>query len=400
MQSKKSTIRRSVKPLIVVGALLVVFVAGVGVGNGSVRLNMPGFRASTQNKNLPANLSYQEVEEVYDLLRERYDGKLEKGKLIDGLKAGLVRAAGDPYTVYFDPEDAKEFNEQLSGSFTGIGAQLGLNDAKEVEVVAPIDGTPAQKSGLLSKDVIAAVDGESTSGWSIDEAVSKIRGEKGTKVTLTIIRNNEAMEFAIIRDEITIPSVEHRVLDNNVGYMRVTQFNEDVAALAQEAAEDLRSKNVKGIILDLRDNPGGLVSSAVDLSSLWLQNGKLVLQEKRGNETVNTYYANGTATLAGVRTVVLINSGSASASEIVAGALKDNGAATLLGEKSYGKGSVQEIRELADGSELKVTIARWYRPNGQNIDKKGIAPDKKTEVSAEDYKQGKDPQLEAAQGMF
>ncbi|MBX6333972.1 S41 family peptidase, partial [Candidatus Saccharibacteria bacterium] len=356
-----------------------------------------GFVKNTQNKDLPADLNYASVEALYDTLKATYDGELDYQALLDGMKAGLAEAAGDPYTVYLNAEEAKEFNDQLNGTFSGIGAELGQDADKNLIVVSPISGFPAAKAGLRPQDIIMEIDGKTTAGMNVAEAVTKIRGPKGTDVTLRILRNkSEDLTFTITRADIKIPSVKYEILDGNIGYLQIIQFNDDTAELAAKAAKEFKAKGVKGVVLDLRGNPGGLLDAAIDVSSLWLKKGATVLQEKRGGVVVSTGLANGNDILRGVPTVVLINEGSASASEIVAGALKDNKAATIFGVKSFGKGSVQQIKELSGGSELKVTIARWYRPSGENIDGKGISPDKEVKMTEEDYKNGRDPQKDAA----
>lgn len=373
-----------------------IFMFGVGVGNG--RLVIGGTAAGSENGNLPANLNYAATDQVYDLLKAKYDGKLDVAKLQDGLKEGLAQATGDPYTEYFSASEAKAFENQLKGiSFSGVGAELGKDDGGNLIVVSAIKDAPADRAGVRSKDIIAAIDGASTSGMQIDDAVSKIRGKKGTDVTLKLVRNkSDELTVKITRDDIKTPSVNSTILDGNIGYLQITQFSDDTISLATQAANDFRSKQVKGVILDLRDDPGGELDAAVGVSSLWLPSNKKVLDEKRGSTVVQTHYSNGNALLEGVPTAVLINGGSASASEITAGALKDNGAATLYGEKSYGKGSVQEIMPLPGGAEIKITIARWYRPNGQNIDKKGITPDKQVSISDDDLANNRDPQKDAA----
>lgn len=376
-----------------IAVLLLVFWVGLSIGNGSV-----GFSSSTStNKALPGDLNYGDTERVYDLLRTNYDGKLNAEKLEDGLRSGLVKAAGDPYTQYFTAKEAKEFNEQLSGTFSGIGAQLGKDDKDNVVVIAPIAGYPAEKAGLRAKDAIININGKSTAGMSLDEAVSFIRGKKDTKVTLEIMRDgSDRKEITVVRDDITIPSVEHEILPNNIGYIQITQFWNDTPELVNKAAREFKQAGVKSVVLDLRSNPGGSLPAAVDVASVWLPSGKTVLQEKRDGKVQETYKSSGAHGLLGMPTIVLINEGSASASEILAGALKDNKAATLMGTKSYGKGSVQQIIPLSDGGELKVTIARWYRPNGENIDKKGIKPDVEVKMTDEDYTKGADPQKDAA----
>jgi carboxyl-terminal processing protease len=387
----------------IIGATLVtaaIFGIGYGVGSGGLKFSTG---SNSQNKNLPANLDYSTVDQLYNSIKSNYDGTLDQTKLLDGVKSGLTAATGDPYTMYFNAKQASDFNKQLQGTFSGIGAELGQDSTGNLIVVAPIDGAPASKAGLRPQDVIASIDGKSTSGMAVDVAVSKIRGKKGTDVSLRIIRDKtQDLTIKITRDDIKIPSVKSQILDGNIGYLEINQFSDDTASLAQTAAKDFKDKGVKGVVLDLRGNPGGLVNAATAVSSLWLPEGKTILQERRGTTTVSTELANGNNILAGVPTVVLIDAGSASASEITAGALKDNGVATLIGVKSFGKGSVQQIINLGgpevDGTsaELKVTIARWYRPNGQNIDKKGVNPDKEVKMTDDDYKQKRDPQKDAA----
>jgi len=392
---------RKVKKIVIYAAkiaglvvlVITIFAAGVGVGNGNLQF---GTFQSTQNKDLPANLDYSSVESLYDTLRANYDGDLDQQKLLDGIKAGLTQASGDPYTVYLNAKDAEEFNNQLNGTFSGIGAELGQDANNNLIIVSPIAGFPAAKAGLRPKDVIVEIDGKSTAGLNTAEAVTKIRGPKDTNVTLRIVRDKQDLTFKITRQDIKIPSVKYEILQGNIGYLQITQFSDDTTALAQKAAQEFKAKGVKGVVVDLRGNPGGLLTAAVEISSLWLPKGETVLQERRGSLLVSTETANGNNILQGVPTAILINDGSASASEIMAGALKDHRAATLFGVKSFGKGSVQQIQRLAGGSELKVTIARWYRPSGENIDKKGIDPDKKVELSDDDIKNNRDPQKDAA----
>ncbi|HJP95911.1 MAG TPA: S41 family peptidase [Candidatus Saccharimonadales bacterium] len=375
--------------------MLIVFVLGVNVGNGTIP--MAWARGSSQNGSLPTALDYSTVNQAYQAIKDNYDGKLTEQQLLDGLKSGLAQATGDPYTEYFNAKDAKAFNNQLQGTFSGIGAELGQDSDKNLVVIAPISGFPADKAGLRAQDIITSIDGKSTSGMSVDEAVNLIRGQKGTNVVLKIVRNkSDALTLTITRADIKVPSVNSKILDNGLGYMQITQFSDDTADLAAKAAQNFKDKNVKGVILDLRDDPGGLLDAAVKVSSLWLPQNKLILQEKTDGKVVNSYTADGNNTLAGIPTVVLVNGGSASAAEITAGALRDNNVATILGEKSYGKGSVQQIMNLSGGAEIKVTVARWYRPNGQNIDKKGITPDKTVKMTDDDYAKGNDPQKDAA----
>ncbi len=350
--------------------------------------------SNSANSSLSRNLDFSSTEEVYDILKKKFDGKLEVSALEDGLKKGLVDAAGDPYTTYFTPKEAAAFDEDLNGTFSGIGAELGKRDGKLV-IIAPIAGSPAEKVGLRPNDQIVTINGEETANLSVDEAVTKIRGEIGTKVKLGLVRDGEPKEVEITRAQVNVPSVESSILPGNIGYLKITRFSDDTAELARKAAQDFKAKNVNGVILDLRNNGGGLLSSSVDVSGLWL-NEKVVVQERRGDKVISSLKTGNNAVLGGVPTVVLVNGGSASASEIVAGALHDHGAVKLMGEKTFGKGSVQEVIDLSNGGKLKVTVARWFTPNGKNIDKEGIKPDVEVKLTNKDYENAKDPQKDRA----
>jgi len=375
-------------------AIAVIFAAGVEIGRGNIHVRY----LSTPSASVAAGqLDYSGVSQIYGLLKSDYDGSLSQTKLINGAKAGLVAAAGDPYTEYFNPTDAKAFNDELSGSITGIGAEIGSDSNNNIEVVSPISGFPAQKAGLQPKDLIVAIDGQSTQGMSVDAAVSKIRGQAGTTVKLTIVRGvGNPFQVTITRQKITVPSVTWNEDTNGIGYMKISQFTDDTVALAQKAATEFKAKGVHGVVLDLRGNPGGFLSGAVNVSSLWLDQGKTVVSERRGNTVTDTESATGNDLLKGLPTVVLIDGGSASASEITAGALHDNNAATLVGTQSFGKGSVQQVINLTDGSEVKITIAHWYTPAGININKKGITPDKVVPISDAQVAAGQDPQKDQA----
>jgi carboxyl-terminal processing protease len=383
------------KTLLNIVILVGVFGLGLGLGSDRIRLGPDGaFRKAVQN-NQEGKLDYSGVEELYEGLQDGFDGKLDAVKLEDGLKSGLVKAAGDPYTEYLNEEDAKEFDEGLSGSFEGIGAELG-KDGETIVIVSPIAGFPAEQAGLKAKDIISKINDESAYDISTTEAVKKIRGPKGSKVKLEVIRDGKALTFEIMRDQISIPSVKSEVTGDNIGVITISRFGEDTVGLTQKAAQEMKDKNVRGVVLDMRGNPGGLLNGAVGISNIWLERGQKILEEKRDSQVIKTYNANGNPILQGVPTVVLIDEGSASASEIVAGALRDNNAATIIGEKSYGKGSVQELLQLHDGGVLKVTIARWYTPNGRNIDKEGIEPDQKVEITDEQAAARQDTQKDAA----
>ena len=372
---------------------VVIFGLGVLTGNGHIRLTAHGQYGSETN--LPATLDYSDLNQIYDALRSNYDGKLTQSQVLDGLKHGLAEAADDPYTEYFTPQEAKDFNGQLEGiSLTGIGAQLDKDTNGNIVVMSPLDGSPAAAAGLLAKDVITTVNGNSTAGMSINQAVSKIRGPKGSKVTLQVLRGgSQQLTFTITRNTISVPTATSKVLDNGIGYLQISQFSSDTYDLVRKAVDGFQKAGVKKVVLDLRDNPGGEVDSAQDIASLWLPDDALIMQEKRGSTVVDEYRATGTNPLKGMPTVVLVNGGSASAAEITALALRDGGAATILGEKSYGKGVVQSVIPFDDGSELKVTIAKWYSPKGTSINHTGITPDQTVAAGTDT---NADPLLDAA----
>jgi carboxyl-terminal processing protease len=383
---------RLTKAIKLVGIAIVavgIFELGLNIGNGRI---IVGHNQS----GLPASLNYTSLSQEYTALRENYNGKLTATQLLNGAKAGMAQATNDPYTEYFTASEANSFSDELNNSFSGIGAELGADSSGDVEVIAPIASSPAAKAGIQPKDIIATINGKSTSGMSPDSAVNSIRGVAGTKVTLGIVRGSQQLTFTITRKNISVPTVQTKILNGNIGYMQITTFGDDTSTLASQAAAKFKTEGVKGIVLDLRDNPGGLVTAAVNVSSLWLPSGKMIMQEKQGDTVIQSYASTGADALDGIPTVVLVNSGSASASEITAGALHDNGAARLIGVKTYGKGVVQEILNLSGGAELKVTVASWYRPNGQNINHKGITPDQIVQLTSSDASSGNDTQLNAA----
>ncbi|HVC36609.1 MAG TPA: S41 family peptidase [Candidatus Dormibacteraeota bacterium] len=389
----KQSFGRSIVMLLAAG---LIFSLGVGVGNGRIRL-----QTNVSVNNLPNQLDYSSVNQVYQALKDNYDGSLNEGQLLDGLKHGLAQATNDPYTVYFTAQEAKQFSDQLNNSFSGIGAELGKDKDNNLIIVSPLSGYPADLAGLKPQDIITSINGQTTTNLSIDQAISKIRGLAGTKVTLQVIRNQSTqLSFTITRQNIQIPSVSTKIVDGNIGYIQIITFADDTTSLIEQAATKMAAAHVKGLVLDLRDDPGGLLDAAVSVSSQWLPTGAPILQEKRGQVVVNSYTASGNDPLHGIPTVVLINQGSASASEITAGALHDDDAAYLIGAKSYGKGVVQQIINFRDGSQLKVTVASWYRPDGQNINKLGITPDQTVPLSDSDIQAGNDSQLKAAEAYL
>ena len=351
------------------------------------------FGVRTSNK----TIDLSSVQETYQQLAANYDGKLDTQKLIYGASRGLVAAVGDKHTSYMDPEESEEFKKSLSGNIGGgIGAEIGLRNNKPT-IIKPLNDSPAQKAGIKAGEVIMKVNGEEAADWGVDKVVDKIRGEIGTSVKLTLQNGQQIREVSVVRQNITAPAVESKI-NGKIGILTVSRFNDDTVSAARKAAREFIDRGVTKVIVDLRNNPGGTVDSAQGLLGLWL-NDQVVLTERRGSETVKTLNSTGSPILENMQTVVLINENSASASEITAGALRDYGKAKLVGKKSYGKGSVQVVLDLSSGSQLKVTEARWYTPKGKNIDKEGIKPDVEVELTADDVKNDKDPQLEKAESL-
>lgn len=362
------------------------------LGASIVAAILVGFIVGTRYNDIYlSDNSLTPLKETYKALQENYDGKLDEKKLIEGASRGMVQAVGDPYTVFLDKKEAAEFASDLDGTFSGIGAELGKKKDKLV-VISALDASPAQKAGLKPNDVIAAVNDNETTGWSVDKAVSKIRGEKGTIVKLTLVRDGDPIEVSIKRATITDPSVKTEE-KGDVGIIRIARFGDETASLTRKAAEQFADK--RAIVVDLRGNGGGYLQSSKEIASLWLNNGQVVVSERSGGSTNETLKAEGDNVLQGKPTVVLVDQGSASASEILAGALQDHKVAKIVGEKTFGKGSVQDVVSLRNGAQLKVTIARWYTPNGKNISKQGITPDVVI-VAGEDDDHDNDTQLNKA----
>lgn len=347
-----------------------------------------GFKVET------GTLDLSSVQKTYRQLAANYDGKIDEAKLIDGASRGLVAAAGDQYTVFMDADEAKAFNDDLTGQIGGgIGAEIGVrNDSPTI--IRILADNPAQKAGLLAGDVIVGVNGESTAEWDAAKTAQAIRGEVATTVKLSVVRAGEEKEFTVTRATVTNPSVQSSIEDN-VGTLTITRFDGETSGLARKAAQQFKQQGVKGIVLDLRGNGGGYLTSAQDIAGLWLDS-KVVVSERTNGKVVDELKSGSNPILTGIPTVVLVDGSSASASEIVAGALKDHNAATLIGEKTYGKGTVQKVIDLGAGTILKVTIARWYTPSGKNITKEGVTPDQQVKLSADDVNAGNDPQMAAA----
>ena len=337
--------------------------------------------------------------EAWKKLEEKFvdPEKIDYQKMIYGAISGMVSSLEDPYTVFMPPRETKIFKEDVSGEFQGVGMEIGIRN-NQLTVIAPLKGTPADRAGLRAGDKIMKVDDTDTQGISVDEAVKLIRGPKGTEVVLTIRREgwSEPREFKIIRAVIEIPSVEWEILPENIAYIKLYHFSETARLAFQRTGIEILNSPCQKIILDLRNNPGGYLEVAQDIGGWFLQKGEIVtIEDFRGEKEDKEYKAKGNGKFLSYPLVVLIDQGSASGSEILAGALRDNRGIKLIGQTTFGKGSVQELEELSQGS-LKITVARWLTPNGNLITEKGLTPDIEIEMTEEDLNEGRDPQLNKA----
>ena len=386
--------------LIAVCAVIVAagfFYGGLRYGISSVK---PGVAVSSDTS-LDADFSL--FWEAVDLVKERYVNisDVKDQNLLYGAIKGVLGALDDPYSVFFNPSDAKKLNQDLSGSFGGIVAQIDVKNDQLV-VITPLKGTPAEAAGLKAGDKILKIDDKFTDGVVLEEAVKLIRGEPGTEVELLILRNGweEAKEFKIKRAIIEVPTLDWDMKEVSgkykVAHIRLYNFNANAPQLFYEAAFSALLKGAHGIVLDLRNNPGGFLEVATDISSWFLKRGEIIVREQFSPGNYKDFRATGNSALVNVPVVILVNGGSASASEILAGALRDSRGAKVVGEKTFGKGTVQEVESLKDGSSVKISVAKWITPSGVEIDKKGIEPDYEVKISEEDAEEGKDVQLDKA----
>jgi carboxyl-terminal processing protease len=336
--------------------------------------------------------------EVWRIIQNDFDGDLPGSEeLLHAAIAGSMETLDDEFTRYIPPNVAQRMRQDLQGSFEGIGAFVRMTDDGFLQIVRPMAGQPAAKAGLQALDLILAVDGLSVVGKTVDEAINLVRGPRGTAVTLTISREDveEPFDVVVVRDRIEIPIIEAEMLPDEIAYVRLSQFNRNAELQLRGAIEELLAQNPRALIFDLRDNPGGFLDQAVAVADLFLPEGVVLLERnRRGLDEI--FRSTAGAIAEDIPLVVLVNAGSASASEIVAGAIQDRGRAILIGETTFGKGSVQQTHRLSDDSELRVTIARWYTPNDKSIDKEGIAPDIEVTPSPLDFRGPDDTQLQRA----
>lgn len=350
-----------------------VDVYGTVTEDGAVQIDrVMNLYQSTRSEEVDFDLFW----EVWDQVKAKHISQdISDTELFYGAIEGLVEGIEDPYTVYFPPVDAAAFTASLSGEFDGIGAEIGIRD-EQLQVIAPLPNSPAEQAGLQAGESILAIDGEDTSGLSIQEAVQKIRGERGTIVTLTVAGETfeSLRDVDITRDRIEIPSITVEDDGDGVQYVRIASFNEDTAREFNAIAAEFATNKPTGIILDMRSNPGGFLDASIEVADEWIVNGPIVHQESTIEEDI-TFLAEGPDRLVGIPTVVLVDRGTASGAEIVAGALQDAKAATIVGEQTFGKGSVQEFNVLPDGSAIKITVAHWLTPDRREINDIGVTPD-------------------------
>jgi carboxyl-terminal processing protease len=365
----------------------------------SSRSAIPVIKIPIKRNTDPRDIDLSQLWETWNVLEDNflYQDKFEAKEQITGIIKGMVNSLDDPYTIYMSPKENKEFEDSISGEFEGIGAEIAVKD-EHITVVTPLKGSPAEQAGLQPGDVIFKVDGDPTFGLSAFEAAMKIRGPKGEKVTLEVLRKDEPrpLEIIIVRDKIVVKSLEWKKLDNDIVYVEISQFGTDLVRLWRTAVPVILLEQPKGIVIDLRNNGGGLLDATVELSHHFLDNKPVVKTRGRKFGNKSQYVSKEGGSFADIPIIVLINQGSASASEIFAGAVQDNERGVIIGEKSFGKGSVQNIIPLTGGASLKVTIAEWLTPDGNSIHETGITPDIEAIRTKEEFNDDVDPVLDKA----
>lgn len=400
----KSKFRKHFRVFVVVLLVSISFFAGVYYAEYKAAKNnknavLENLLIKSHDKEKPQNVDFGLFWEAWNLVNEKYvdKSKLDQTKMIYGAISGMIKAVGDPFSGFMNPDETQAFSEDMEGTFEGIGLEIGMKN-EILTVIAPLEGTPAAKAGLRAGDKILKIGDEITTDMTVDQAVAKIRGPKGTEVKLTILRNgdSEPKEIKMTRDTISVKSVKLEMKDGDIAVARISKFGDDTTAEFTKAATQIITQKSKGIILDIRNNPGGYLESAIDISSKFIPAGKTVVSEETSDGSKKAYEARGGSILSGIPVVVLMNSGSASASEITAGALRDELGAVLVGKKTFGKGSVQQLEKLSGGSSLRITIARWLTPNGDYIMERGIDPNVDVGLTDDDYNNDRDPQMDRA----
>ncbi len=397
--------KHSSRILIVFVALFfsaVFFIFGFSVGKGQHPVSVPLDLAVVKNKHSDDKVDFKLFWDVWDLVKKKYvdHDSLKAQDMINGAINGMLSATGDPYTIFLDEKHLSALNEELNGSFEGIGAEVGIKD-NILTVIAPLEDSPAQKAGLKAGDKIIEIEGQQTGELTIDEAVEKMRGKKGSELHLKIFRvvgeDTQTKDIVIVRDTIHIDSVRVDFLENDIAHVKLMQFGEDTIKEFNKVISQVKLHKSKGIILDMRNDPGGILHTAVVIASKFLPEHSIVVMEEDAQKKRTKLYTTGAHPLIDAPIVILLNEGSASASEILAGALRDNRSDVIIvGKQSFGKGSVQELIPTSAITAAKITVAKWLTPNGEQINKKGIKPDVKIEYTEDDYKNNVDPQLDKA----
>jgi len=380
--------------------LTFVFMLGwnAGVSHSQIRQGISPKTKVTTPSGQTETINMQLFWDAWNVLSSNYvdPHALVTEDMVFGAIKGMVASVKDPYTSFMTPKENREFMESMQGYLEGIGAELTLRNGL-LTVISPLKNSPAQRAGLQPEDIIYKVDGNSTEDMTLEEAVMNIRGEKGSTVNLTILRANRAepIEMSIVRDEINVNSIDWN-MEGDIAVIEINQFGDNTKQEFSKAISEILSRRPTGVVLDLRYNGGGYLDGSIDITSEFLEDEKVVTIKRRNPEEDEVIYVNGQARMANIPLVVLINRGSASASEIVAGAVQDNNRGIVIGENSFGKGTVQTVENLIGGSSLRVTIAKWFTPNDQNINEEGITPDIIVERTVEDFEAGNDPQLDKA----
>jgi len=383
--------------------VLLSFVFGIGIYMGYSHRPEIEKVTSVVNKNptFETTADFDAFWKAWNVLKEKsiYSDKITDQDRVWGAVAGLAAASGDPYTTFFNPKENKQFKEEIKGSFSGIGAEVGMKD-KILMIIAPLKNAPAWKAGIKKGDKILKIDDTSTTDLSIDAAIGLMRGEKGTSVTLTILHEgeNETRKITIVRDIIEIPTIETETVGDDIFVIKFYSFSENSDKLFANALNEFAKSGHNKLILDLRGNPGGYLNIAVNIASWFIDEGKVIVSEDFGEgRKAQVYRSHGPRIFNDkLKFAVLVDGGSASASEILAGALKEHKIATLVGEKTFGKGSVQELVDITPETSLKVTVAKWLTPNGTSISAQGLEPDVKVPFTIKDFEAKRDPQMDKA----
>lgn len=405
MDRKSARARKIVYIFTGVSLVVFAFVAGVVMGFQN-RPEVSKITSLFNKENaFAAPVDFDAFWETWNVIDEKYadKSKIDDEEKVWGAIKGLAASLGDPYTVFFDPEETKEFNEVIDGSFSGIGVEIGMKDGV-LTVIAPLKDSPAERAGLRAGDSIIAIGEVSTADMTVDDSIKLIKGEKGTDVVLTIYRDGEdaTQSVTVTRDIIDIPTIDSELRDDGVFVISLYSFSENAPVLFQGALREFLNTKSDKLIIDLRDNPGGYLDGAVDIASWFLPIGEPVVKEGLGNADDKVYRSKGYNVFKDkpVKVAILVNGGSASASEILAGALKENGVATLVGEQTFGKGTVQELVPITNDTELKITVAKWFTPNGISINENGLTPDVVVPLTSMDYSEGRDPQMDEAVALL